>query len=1130
MLIGTAGNAVAQSGESVLKTGTWYRLAVTKTGVHKLDAAYLRKIGLSTNGLNPQNIRIFGNGGAPLPQANARPRPLDLTENAILVSGEADGRFDAADAVYFFARSPHLIYVDSTAQDGAGPRLTHRLNPYSDTTYYYLTVTPQQTGLRIRTSPFSAPNAPLISRGDDYIFHEKELVNRAQSGREWYGESFGLSSEQTFSLNVNGLVAGRPALVTTALLSQGTDTTRFHVRWGGLVVSTHVFAPLSDYRYERKGIESRQTIRLNAPAGETIALGFSYDRGKAASAQGFLNFFGVQVERELGLYDPQQVIRSLESATRPASRFAVRQATGSLRVWDVTNPLRPVQRTVTLNGTSGEFTAEGGQLREFVLFTEEKAYEPDRAVAVPNQNLKGQPTPDLLVVTAPAWRAQAERLAAFRRQHDGLEVLVTTTQEIYNEFSSGQPDPTAIRDAARYFNGRKPGKLAYLLLFGDATYDYKGITSVLNAAQLASTVPVYESRESVHPVMSFSSDDYFGFWKPEEGEWPETFNGDHLLDVGIGRLPVRSVSEARDVVDKLIRYATDKTLAGDWQNRISFVADDGDYNIHQNDANLLADRIGELQPALRTEKVFVDDFPRQSTSLGKRAPGVNERLQSAINEGRLVINYSGHGGDSGWAEEQILTTQEILNWRNRRLPLMMTATCEFGRYDNPAITSGAELALLNRQGGAIALLTTTRPVYSNTNFILNQAFYAVLASRSAAGAPRLGDLVRETKNNSLAGSLNRNFTLLGDPSMRLAFPEVSVQLTRINGRNAGAPDTLSALEEVTLEGEVRQNGQMLAAFNGTVQLRLFDRASLVTTLGAGTESPKMTYRDYRSLLFSGQASVRNGRFTCRFVMPKGVEPTIDFGRIYAYAVRSDSLMTASGGLKAVPVGGTTAAPVPDTRPPVVQLFVNDTTFADGGTVAGPDVQLLARIADESGLNLVPRGTGGGISLQLNEEPAVDISPWYEADADNYRKGTVLYPLKNLKNGTYTVRLKAFDAYNNQSEAALKFIVSDRPGIRIESVTAGPNPFRESVRFWIRHNRAGEELEATLTISDARGRVLGQQRTECQNCSSVWNEIRWEAGQTAVGELSPGMYFYQIGLTSKTDGSRTVHSGKLLYSR
>lgn len=1123
--VGLGLTARAQPLPSVLAEGPWLKIGITKTGVYKLDAAFLTKAGVGVSALDPRTIRLFGNGGAPLPQANSKSRPRDLTENAIWVNGETDGRFDASDAVYFFAESPHPVFYDSTAR-----RFSHQINPYSDTTYYFLTYG-QKTGKRIATQPTSPQSGTVISEFDDYAFYKPagEMTNLVRSGREWQ-EYLGIGTDKTVSFNLPGIVSGSTALVTSDVVGRSLVNTQFQLKWGTQVVGTQSIESVTDYTYDRKGRQNRQTFTITPASLESpVRLTLSYDK----TGQGYLQALAIQTRRTLRRYDEPFLFRSLESVRYPTVRYVIQQATATMQVWEVTNRQTPVLMPVTVNEKQeGSLTAAGNRLREYLIFSPEQAIVPETFTSIGNQSLQNRSTPDLLVVTSASWRAQAERLADFRRKNDKLDVLVVSSQEVYNEFASGRPDPTAIRDLARWLNNQTPGKLKYLLLFGDATYDYKNDTKLMTPAQLAATLPTYESRESLHPVLSYSSDDYFGFLETAEGEWTEDFSGDHTLDIGVGRLPVKSTEEARTVVDKLIRYAATGQLPGDWQTKIAFVADDGDLdfpNIHQTDADRLAQKIAASRPPFRIEKLYLDSFAQESSPGGQKAPAVNQAITKALNDGRLIVNYTGHGGESGWAEEQVLTLQDILGWTNQRLPIFVTATCQFGRYDDPAQTSGAELALLNPQGGSIALLTTARPVYASTNYLLNNAFYEALAQNTAEGAPRLGELIRLTKNGSLSGSLNRNFTLLGDPSMQLAYPTAKAVLTRINGKTMGTkPDTLRAQETVRLEGEVRQ-GELLSQFNGSVKVTLFDKADTLMT--NGTEySPPMRYAEYRSPLYSGQVRVQNGKFVCQFVMPKDLDYRIGLGKLFLYAVQTDSLVEAAGSYDNLLIGNSVPNPVADTKPPTIRLFINDTTFLDGGTVFGPITTLIAKLNDENGINIARNGIGHEITVRLNNEPPIVVNDYFVADLDNYRSGTVEYIWKNLAPGTYTVQLKAWDVYNNPAETTLKFVVSEQPALVIQSVNVTPNPFQEQATFGVQHNRPGDELEATLLIADLSGRTVNERVYQCSNCNASITGLNWSGTMSSGATVLRGLYVYRLILRSKSDGSLATHSGKLLYSR
>ncbi|WP_128547250.1 type IX secretion system sortase PorU [Larkinella soli] len=1114
----------AQRPSSVLAEGTWFKIGVTRTGVYKLDAAFFARNGIALSGVDPRTIRMFGNGGTPLPQANDRPRPQDLAENAVWVTGETDGRFDTGDVVYFLAESPHAIRYDSTAG-----RLTHETNPYSDTTFYFLNIG-LKTGKRIATSTFTAPAAPVLTTFDDYAFYQagKDLTNLVKSGRDWL-EYLGAGIDKVLSFSLPGIVPNTPALVTSDVVGRSTTAGRFQLKWGTQTVGTQEIESVSDYIYDRKGRRSLQTFTLTtAPVENPARLTLSYDR----TGQGYLRSIAVQTRRDLRRYEDQTVFRSLAALRLPAVRYTIRQADAAMQVWDITDRRQPVGLPVTLNaGQEGTVAAQGGSYREYLIFSPQQAYEPESVLKIVNQNLRAQPAPNLLIVTPDAWRDQAQRLADLRRKKDGLEVLVVSSREVYNEFASGQPDPTAIRDLARYYYRQSSGQLNYLLLFGDASYDYRNAMKLLTQGQQAALIPTYESRESLHPVLSFSSDDYFGFMEAKEGEWAEDFSGDHTLDLGVGRLPVNTAVEARALVDKLIRYAETGRLPGDWRTRITFVADDGDRdfpNIHQTDADKLARQLAASRPAFRIEKLYLDRFPQESGPAGQKAPAVNEAIRKALNDGRLIVNYTGHGGESGWAEEQVVTLQDILAWSNRPLPLLVTATCQFGRYDDPAQTSGAELALLNARGGSIALLTTARPVYASTNYLLNRAFYDALAGTTADGAPRLGDLMRLTKNGSLSGSLNRNFTLLGDPSMQLAYPEAKVVLTRINGKAAGR-DTLKALETVRLEGEIQQKGQRLDGFTGQVKITLFDKTDTVNT--RGTEfSPPMAYTEYRSPLYTGQASVRNGRFSLAFVLPKDIDYRTGSGKLFAYALRSDSLLEAAGSYDSLQIGGSAPNPVADGRGPDIRLFINDTTFTDGGTVSGPGVTLIARLSDENGINIASNSIGHELTLILNDNSPIPLNDFFVPERDDHRRGTVRYTWPKLPPGSYTVNVKAWDTYNNPTTAALNFVVSGQPSLSIQTVQVAPNPFQEKATFRVRHNRPGDDLTLTLTVADLSGRTVSQQTIECAGCDETLPEFGWNGSMTSGAPVDRGLYVYRLLLHSRTDGSSVTNSGKLLYLR
>jgi hypothetical protein len=635
----------------------------------------------------------------------------------------------------------------------------------------------------------------------------------------------------------------------------------------------------------------------------------------------------------------------------------------------------------------------------------------------------------------------------------------------------------------------------------------------------------------LHPVSSYSSDDYFGFMGDNEGEWPENQSDNYLIDLGVGRLPVKSAYEAKTVIDKLIRYSTDQTQRGDWQTKVMLIADDGDYNLHQADADKLARQIERQSPTYEPERLFLDSYPQQVTALGPKAPIVEQLISKAVQDGRLIINYNGHGGEAVLAEEQIVTGADIQNWTNRRYPFFVTATCQFGRYDDPSLVSGAEQALLSDKGGAIGLLTTTRPVYANSNMLVDSAFFWSVFRPVDGAMPRLGDMMKATKNRSLSGVDNRNFALLGDPSMRLAYPQMQSVLTRINGRSLGngQEDTLRALQSVELAGEIRSKGQRLSSFTGNLRLVLYDKPTTLTTLG--TESAKMSYRAFANTLFVGQVPVHNGQFTARFTMPKDIDYTVGQAKIYLYAVQADSLLDALGSYDSLLVGGGSIGAAIDTQPPVMQLAV-DGGVPDGESVrvAGPAITLRVQLSDDTGINIARAGLGHELTAQVVGQSPVVLNDYYVATSTDGRQGTASYTFTDLLPGQYTVRVKAWDVSNNPTERALALIVSEKPGLAIQAVQVVPNPISTQSTLTAVHNRPGESLDWTLNIYDITGRLIRQQQNQCNYCAGSVELGSW-SGQSNTGQAMPnGTYLYQVQLRSEADGSTTQTSGRLVLMR
>ena len=1159
------GQARTHKAASVLRQGTWYKIGVPRAGVYKLDKAALTALGVDVATTDPRRLQLFGNAaGGMLPQLNSAPRPDDLEELALGFSGNNDAVFDDNEYVLFYSRGPHTWQPDPAP----GARLFHHtLNLYTDTAYYFVTV--GAAGRRVAAAGSSAAPTATITTFAHRDFHEQELVNLSKSGRQWLGERLENGSPLEVPFSVPNAVPNAPVRLTSSVVASAVTQTGFQLALNGQAVSTQTVVAINTNGFPERANTSLVTYSATAAAlPADTRLRYAFASNGDGSARGWLDYVELNAQRQLRYVGGGQQLdfRSFDNiAPGAASRFALDNAAGAT-VWDVTSPNLPLAYALT----SGGFVAPTDTLREFVAFQAADLYAPRLFGRVPNQdlhalNLDGKL--DLVIVTHPLFRAEADRLAAHRRTHDGLTVAVVTTAQVYNEYSSGGQDITAIRDLMKQVYDRTPaGKRNFLLLFGDASFDYKSdptndLTQVpnwwknryyLNTTQSVTSttpdkinqnyVPVYESIESFavvaprlgHDGVTYSSDDYFGLLDDDEGTWSEGFGqADELLDIGVGRLPVRvqnATPIAAQTVDKLIAYDQPATY-GKWRNRLTFVADDGDYNLHTlYSAEPLANGIVNSEPAYNVHKVYLDLYPQESTPSGQRSPECAQAIDAAFEQGSLLINYSGHGGVSGWADEQILTKASITNLTNtQRLAFLLTATCDFSTYDDPEFTSAGEEILTDITSGAVGLLTTTRLVYSNNNQALAEQFYASVFEPVNGALPRLGDILAETKNNSVRSVYNRNFSFLGDPSGRLAYPEQTVALRTVNGHafTATPTDTLKSLSSIALTGDVRTGGAVNTRFNGTAQVTVYDKPTISQTLGDQPTDGVQPIRVQESVLYDGQATVRNGQFALNFVVPKDINYSLGLGKISLYAADASAQVDAHGATPATIGGLDTQAPR-DTIPPRITLFLDTEAFVFGG-LTGTSPTLLARLRDKSGINTAGAGIGHEITATLDNDPAklTILNDFYTADVDSFQTGRVRYLFKDLKPGPHVLRLKAWDTFNNSGEKEIEFIAASTEKLAIQHVLNYPNPFSRATTFHFDQNRTGDDLDVQVQIFTVSGKLVRTLNATVVGSESHLAALSWDGRDEFNDQLARGVYVYRLSVRSPRDGAAASKFEKLV---
>ncbi len=855
---------------SVLSTGNWYKLKVKDPGVYKIDIPLLNTLGVNTSSLASNSIRLYGNGGHMLSESNNGPWTDDLVENSIMIIDGGDGVINGTDHILFYANGPEEWIKDSVNQ-----RFSHRKNFYSDNAFYFLSV--GGSGQRIPNAPLvSFPNLVVTNFSERY-YHELDTINFLYSGKEWYGEEFSSGPGKTlirnFSVNIPNLVAAAPIVLQTNCVARSVGvSSRFDVTINDLPVAQAIINSVAGGTYDP--VAQPATILANSPVTTgPVRIGYKYNPG-SFNAQAWLNWFEFFTRRALSLNGVDQLLfRDWNSVGNNIAEFVLSQASAGTQVWEITDPLHPARMQGVFSGTEFRFINTCNQLREYIAFNPANYLIPSSMGKISNQDIHNTAATDLLIITAPEFSVQALRLAQLHQQQNGLRYAVVTTEQIFNEFSAGQADPISIRDFAKmYFDkyGTDPlNKPRYLLLFGDASFDYKN--RIINNSNL---VPAYQNNFSLDPLSTYTSDDFFGFLDNTD----DINSGivTNLLDLGIGRVPAKNNEEAKNFVDKVAAYYSQQSL-GPWRNNLSFIADDEDGNLHLQDAEVITTTTSTTGPVFNQQKIYLDAFQQEAGAGGSRYPQANQSSNNQIYNGTLIWNYNGHGGSRRLAEETILDAEIVNNWNNPfRLPLFITATCDFAPYDNPSINSLGENILLRPKTGAIALMTTTRLVFAFSNRIMNNNYLQFALQPGADGKYRsLGDAVKDAKNYTYqtSGDIsnNRKFTLLGDPALTLSFPVLKVRTTKVNGIPAAQADTLSSTEKILIEGEVTDiSGNLLTGFNGTVYPTVFDKPYTINTLSNDPGSPVTNFQTQNHVLFKGKASVLNGRFSFDFKVPKDI--------------------------------------------------------------------------------------------------------------------------------------------------------------------------------------------------------------------------------------------------------------------
>ena len=1110
------------SSSSVLSAGQWFKVAVLKDGIYRIDYSRLRQAGAN----NPALPRIFTNNSGQLSYYTSDPSPDDLTEVSVLLVTGQDGIFNEGDYLLFFGQGTGRWKFNINS--GEYDFMRHN---YSDTAYYFIT---SGTVPSKRITDAVIPSGPpdYQSSGSDVLYiHEVESENIIKSGREWYQPVSPIADIQ-INPGFTDLIPGEPVKYRVRMLARAPSVSDFHFSESSTLLKTIRVQDVNMYNYTGTYAQITDSAGSSVPLSSSPVYMTGFKDKTDAGVKGWLDYVKLHARKRSSYSGNTAFIADYRSAgPGRITGFTIKSPGEDPLVWDVTDPMNPENINYTRNGEDIIFTARTDSLRNYVVFSLSNAIQPlFRSGTVPNQDLHGSPPAEMVIVTHPLFLKYAEQLASLHLMNSGLISQIVTPGQIYNEFSGGIPDVAAIRNFLRMKYFKQKGTettLKYLLLFGDGSFENKTLPP-----SNPNFIPTWQSQNSNIIVSSFTSDDFYGLLEDGEGEAEGT------EDLGIGRLPVSDTAQAGTIVRKIASYMAPANT-GEWKNTICILADDEDGNAHMADAEGLSLLLRDSVPEYNIDKIYLDAFRQETSVNGQTYPDVTIAVNNRINSGCLIFNYVGHGNENGLAHERVVKTEDINTWKNgTRLPLFITATCEFSRFDDidmnivtrtmTSRTSAGEMVLLNENGGGIALMSTTRVVYSAPNYYLNRNIYDATFDTDESGNPRsFGDIIRIAKNNSGNGPNKRNFSLLGDPAVRLAWPwhgrvvTDSVNHVSVNAKT----DSLKALSTVTISGHIEdRNGTIMNNFNGTILPVVFDKASSVKTL-ANDGGLSMTFDLTNNILFSGKTSAANGKFRFTFIVPRDIDYSFGQGRISYYASSVDKDMT--GYYTEIVVGGFASVTGTDKKGPEIKLFMNDTLFRNGGiTDANP--RILALIKDEGGINTTGAGIGHDLIAYIDNDPksSVILNNYFINDQNSYISGKVAYDLSDIPQGDHTLTLKAWDNFNNSSQQTIKFIVEPEGEFILKDLISYPNPVVSETRISAGHNRPDEEIEIILTILDMSGRVIRVIKEETFTTGYQLPPLTWDGRTDGGRRAGKGIYIYSLRVSTR-DGEEAKGTGRII---
>ncbi|MBZ1327336.1 type IX secretion system sortase PorU [Aquirufa aurantiipilula] len=1054
---------------SVLSEGEWTKIAIGQTGVYQINKEWLRKNNIDPSRINPQKVVIYQGHRGILPQLTTSPRISDLEPIPSLFLGEENGIWDESDQISFYAESSHL-----TSWDKNQKKWITTNHPYSDSAFYFIRWdSPKST--RIKTSNWETGSEPFLDYAWSHFHYQPDLTNAIQSGRAWLGDAFYGNSEKIIQYPIKDYKEGKAAQIFGQLASSSVKEGTFSFTIENNTLSPWVISSISGDRYDQK-IQTKEFSTWVYPIIKNNQWSWKINYANSVGT-GYLNSLSLNYPRILNATNenPLYYFTNTGDSTFTVS---IQNLGKQHQIWFKNGE----QDWLSLNNTiaKGKITAKPGS--QLLLFDPIKLNTPIFIQHIDHQDINQSPASELIIVSSPALRKAAEKLAQYKNSQVNLKTSVISTDLIYHEYSGGKQDVTAIRDFLYNQKNRADARLRYVILLGDASVDYKNKNSVANATEKASYVPTYESRESHHPLLSYASDDYYGFLAPGQGEWTEgNFPINESLSIGVGRLTARNPQEAMVLVNKLIDYSEKQKSKRASLFQFSWIADDGDSNLHVQDAEDFSASLSKSNPLFPNQKIYLDQYPMALSNGIYTSSTTKLQVKKAWEKQGDFIHFIGHGAETVWTDEKIWTTEDIQKLYNaQHLPWVLTATCQFGRFDDPNVLSGAELSLVSNQGGAIGLISTTRPVFQSSNYVFGQAFYRLIQEHSQDSNYRMGDLFRDTKNQSHAGVINRNISLLGDPSLELPWNYQSINLTI---------DTLTVGSEIAVPIP-------MPSFLDEVELYLISPKRAQKTLG--TKTPTYTYETEGELFWKISSKITDGKLS---FSPKSIPQLhINTSGVILKIIGKDKFGKIWAGAKSVILKASNQASK-DTQAPNIQIgLVNEPNVLATSTKPLLEIQL------KDDVGFLWQKVNGEISyLLVNDTLKVPLLDYFQPSAGSANEGKVLYPFRNLPSGNYKIQVKCYDVNNNMSESTFRFQVSE------ENLTASfclvfPNPFLDQVTIRLWQDKFWSDYPYNFKIINLLGQTIVEKTGNLLGGGTEYLDLSFVFNENEIRNIGIGAYY------------------------